>query len=653
MEDQLLELKKLILERQQPNENISALKFKLEEQESVNSLLTKQNNDFRANIEVQRIKIDLLKDEKKTLLDENADLRLKLKETTNCVQDQMKTLSQFNDKLERAEKLVFDQRDCLETLSKKVENDSKNNIANLNQLYTRSVESMANETNVLKKSLRKDFELEKDQMQSQSENLKKAIGSKMSELENANKSQIDEMREQVVTFQENAKMAIGSHSNENRNVCYRALDQKKDEIKSEVSNEMEELRADLKDDINSNVDIMNETIDKLSTALDDVEKSQKSVNNVSLIKDLGEYYHQLVKAKSTDSAGISSQGIFIQKVIEECIDETKFSILLEELDDGVLEWCNPDNNNMNALQLSWTIEGAEKLTNIITLRSSDEIIQQSENQVLGEWSEKLETVSNDLQDRIALYQDAIDKGSSKVILKFLRGKLGFDFDMKILGDWSPKVISAMEGNTLGKSKLLFDARASMVSEEVFTIMRILLGEEAYGRMYGHVTFDPSNNNVKTLSNNNMTIGGNFKDNEWHGALMNINISNGQIAEWEIKIDSTDEYSNIGLGIYSTSSPSKWYVGGSDFIGVDCSNGYKYIKRSGSQYASKLNAKDVVRLQLDMIKCELSLHINNVDKGVLASGLKENKWWPCCVVFNRRETYGHACSLKSFRFISPE
>eukprot|EP01029_Cantina_marsupialis_P020841 TRINITY_DN4928_c0_g1_i2.p1 TRINITY_DN4928_c0_g1~~TRINITY_DN4928_c0_g1_i2.p1 ORF type:complete len:297 (-),score=73.59 TRINITY_DN4928_c0_g1_i2:210-1055(-) len=281
------------------------------------------------------------------------------------------------------------------------------------------------------------------------------------------------------------------------------------------------------------------------------------------------------------------------------------------------------------------------------------MVKFSTDQVLGEWSDKVETVSNNLEDGAALYVDAINKGCSKVILKFLRGKLGFDFDMKILGDWSPKVISAMEGNTLGKSKLLFDARASMVSEEVFTIMRILLGEEAYGRMYGHVTFDPSNNNVKTLSNNNMTIGGNFKDNEWHGALMNINISNGQIAEWEIKIDSTDEYSNIGLGIYSTSSPSKWYVGGSDFIGVDCSNGYKYIKRSGSQYASKLNAKDVVRLQLDMIKCELSLHINNVDKGVLASGLKENKWWPCCVVFNRRETYGHACSLKSFRFISPE
>eukprot|EP01029_Cantina_marsupialis_P009287 TRINITY_DN216_c1_g1_i1.p1 TRINITY_DN216_c1_g1~~TRINITY_DN216_c1_g1_i1.p1 ORF type:complete len:162 (+),score=50.56 TRINITY_DN216_c1_g1_i1:28-486(+) len=151
----------------------------------------------------------------------------------------------------------------------------------------------------------------------------------------------------------------------------------------------------------------------------------------------------------------------------------------------------------------------------------------------------------------------------------------------------------------------------------------------------------------------MTIGGNFKDDDWHGALMNINISDGQIAEWEIKIDSTDHLSYIGLGMTNTSSPSKWNLSAPHFIGVYGENGNKFIKGSGELYASKLHENDVVRFKLDMIKGELSLYINNIDKGILASDFEEKQWWPYCAFFNYGGSNGYACSLKSFQFISSD
>eukprot|EP01029_Cantina_marsupialis_P023300 TRINITY_DN5784_c0_g1_i1.p1 TRINITY_DN5784_c0_g1~~TRINITY_DN5784_c0_g1_i1.p1 ORF type:complete len:116 (-),score=35.09 TRINITY_DN5784_c0_g1_i1:535-882(-) len=111
-------------------------------------------------------------------------------------------------------------------------------------------------------------------------------------------------------------------------------------------------------------------------------------------------------------------------------------------------------------------------------------------------------------------------------------------------------------NTIDKSRFLLRMKMMNVASKVFNVMCERLGNEAVDKMYDSVYFDPLNNNVIIMANDNMTIGGNCGDGDWHGALLNIGITEG-IAQWEMYIDKTCQLVDIGIGICNECPSSKW------------------------------------------------------------------------------------------------
>eukprot|EP01029_Cantina_marsupialis_P007732 TRINITY_DN1876_c0_g1_i1.p1 TRINITY_DN1876_c0_g1~~TRINITY_DN1876_c0_g1_i1.p1 ORF type:complete len:187 (-),score=34.92 TRINITY_DN1876_c0_g1_i1:6-566(-) len=169
-----------------------------------------------------------------------------------------------------------------------------------------------------------------------------------------------------------------------------------------------------------------------------------------------------------------------------------------------------------------------------------------------------------------------------------------------------------------------------------------------------VTFDPFTNNVVDLSNNDKSLGGNFNDSTWRGALMAVGITDEEIAEWEIHIDAEVK---IGVGISAEYSRPEYSIGSAHIIGLSGRSGTRYLRGIERRFDSRLRMNDTVKLRLDMTKGELSIHVNHIYKGVLASNLKGRTWWPYCGFSNLNPYSGvlggateYACSLKSFKFV---
>eukprot|EP01029_Cantina_marsupialis_P001568 TRINITY_DN1134_c1_g1_i6.p1 TRINITY_DN1134_c1_g1~~TRINITY_DN1134_c1_g1_i6.p1 ORF type:complete len:197 (-),score=38.89 TRINITY_DN1134_c1_g1_i6:285-875(-) len=192
-----------------------------------------------------------------------------------------------------------------------------------------------------------------------------------------------------------------------------------------------------------------------------------------------------------------------------------------------------------------------------------------------------------------------------------------------------------------------------VVPESFDCICKIFGDDIVKHMCDHITFDPSMCNMKSLTNNNMTITSGFKDDKPHGALLNVGISEG-IAEWEVNVDKTT-CCDFGLGIFEKLDAPSWDYDDKNAITVSRS-GSKYVRGSCSSYNDKWETKStsngIVTLRLDMTKGELSMKKNGVDKGILADGLSGKIWSPYFFV------YDHSCSgcenagftLKSFKYI---
>eukprot|EP01029_Cantina_marsupialis_P001565 TRINITY_DN1134_c1_g1_i2.p1 TRINITY_DN1134_c1_g1~~TRINITY_DN1134_c1_g1_i2.p1 ORF type:complete len:200 (-),score=33.72 TRINITY_DN1134_c1_g1_i2:45-644(-) len=195
-----------------------------------------------------------------------------------------------------------------------------------------------------------------------------------------------------------------------------------------------------------------------------------------------------------------------------------------------------------------------------------------------------------------------------------------------------------------------------VVPESFDCICKIFGDDIVKHMCDHITFDPSMCNMKSLTNNNMTITSGFKDNRLHGALLNVGISEG-IAEWEVNVDKTT-CCDFGLGIFEKVDAPSWTANDKNAI-TFCRSGTIYVRGSKSIFSSyedawepKSTSNGIVTLRLDMTKGELSMKMNDIDKGILADGLCGKIWWPYFFM------HDHDCSgcenagftLKSFKYI---
>eukprot|EP01029_Cantina_marsupialis_P000775 TRINITY_DN1057_c0_g1_i3.p1 TRINITY_DN1057_c0_g1~~TRINITY_DN1057_c0_g1_i3.p1 ORF type:complete len:172 (+),score=49.64 TRINITY_DN1057_c0_g1_i3:35-517(+) len=135
-----------------------------------------------------------------------------------------------------------------------------------------------------------------------------------------------------------------------------------------------------KKDICDEIGYVDVSVTKLGDDVASVMSEQRQFKDLILLKELGELYHELKNVLKED---IAKQGVFIQKVNKAGIDETKFEILLEQLSEGVLEWANPEEQNRNALQLSWALTEREKLSKVIVIRSNNEFVEESKKKVVN------------------------------------------------------------------------------------------------------------------------------------------------------------------------------------------------------------------------------------------------------------------------------
>eukprot|EP01029_Cantina_marsupialis_P020847 TRINITY_DN4928_c0_g2_i2.p1 TRINITY_DN4928_c0_g2~~TRINITY_DN4928_c0_g2_i2.p1 ORF type:complete len:355 (-),score=91.12 TRINITY_DN4928_c0_g2_i2:46-963(-) len=274
---------------------------------------------------------------------------------------------------------------------------------------------------------------------------------------------------------------------------------------------------------------------------------------------------------------------------------------------------------MNALQLSWTVEGAEKLTSMISSRIGDEIIHLSEDEVLGEWYEKVEECSNDLGNQLQLYLEVLTNIMSLYpgFMRVLRSKLRCDIQELVsnenehtLQKWLPKLVLTLNNDDKrARSALLFQAKSGGLNDEsvLFQFMCHVFGTTVE-HMHDHVCpvcFDVSNSNVKVITNNGMTIKGTHRDDQWHGALLNLGIYDG-IAEWEVNIDSINNLAEMGIGIFEKDDAlPDWSCNNRKTIRVRGFNGSKYIRGTVSAYCQQLkrgyNTNQVLTMRLDMTK----------------------------------------------------
>eukprot|EP01029_Cantina_marsupialis_P015742 TRINITY_DN3462_c0_g1_i2.p1 TRINITY_DN3462_c0_g1~~TRINITY_DN3462_c0_g1_i2.p1 ORF type:complete len:418 (+),score=116.23 TRINITY_DN3462_c0_g1_i2:182-1435(+) len=324
--------------------------------------------------------------------------------------------------------------------------------------------------------------------------------------------------------------------------------------------------------------------------------------------DLNKWVNLLKKAPRQD---VSSHGAILHQAIEERCNSTNFEVLLDLdiVEGGTLEWKNPEKDNMNSLELSWTIDGAEKLAELLIIRLDDEIVFSCENEILGEYAERVNNTSEDDDDeQLKLCSELVVNECSDAILRICLSKIRI-------------------GCSLSKNRI----------PDLINVMCIIL-------FY---------TNPLKFINNNMSLESGFKDNNWRGALMNVGINEG-IAEWEFNVGPIpqDNLHHVSFGIMEkTSSPiTSWFPANSNVICVK-GNGYKRIRGPGSQYENgrlQSGSTPTIVLRLDMTKGELCMKVDGVDRGVITSGLSGSTWCPWFTVADCSGQNTVRFTLKDFK-----
>eukprot|EP01029_Cantina_marsupialis_P010026 TRINITY_DN2299_c0_g1_i2.p1 TRINITY_DN2299_c0_g1~~TRINITY_DN2299_c0_g1_i2.p1 ORF type:complete len:413 (+),score=91.78 TRINITY_DN2299_c0_g1_i2:123-1361(+) len=279
-------------------------------------------------------------------------------------------------------------------------------------------------------------------------------------------------QKQFGQFQEQTKSFIAHCFQKNQSLCLKAIKDHQQEVESDISEKID----DFSHDINDNIEDVSVDIQKVSDVVDENEKSIKIIKATLYAKDLGNWYHHL---KNVSDDGIASQGTMIQKAINDRIDETKFGMLVEIVKPGVLEWRDP-STDMNALEVSWNVKGSETLTKILVLRTSKQCVFESEKKLLEPYAEALQ--SDDQDDQVAMYSNALSKPETKYCLALLRSKLHFNVEVvmkeqsKLLGDWHEKLENKVWSDLESKLEFYHAAIIHRLSDTIIRIITKRLGE---------------------------------------------------------------------------------------------------------------------------------------------------------------------------------
>eukprot|EP01029_Cantina_marsupialis_P007905 TRINITY_DN1902_c0_g1_i1.p1 TRINITY_DN1902_c0_g1~~TRINITY_DN1902_c0_g1_i1.p1 ORF type:complete len:657 (-),score=172.67 TRINITY_DN1902_c0_g1_i1:12-1982(-) len=636
-------------------------------EENTAKLLNKlavENQGLKREIEAKNHRISILKEDKADLTNEIVQLRVELKEKSNSINNKDEQLTRYENMVVDVNKVLNTHLNEWESKFSKLTSEinqsakefekiqiSKHDAAN-KQILDRlsNVENSKIEQETLQNSLSAKINNQKNQILKEQKVFEKKIQKELNETKK-------NLQKESKNFAELSKKTFAEVSNQIGNVVLKKTKKETATFFDEIKIKLEQIKSEAETNLELKLkEIARESSDEVISRVEDLDcrvshEFLNTLKQIDVVSILGSLYDTW-KYYPNDAQG---HGYLVHAVIQNGTSLKKFKALLRVINEGALEWKHPESK-LNALQLAWTIQNAEKFVDAIIESSSPEFEKDSLVEMLGDYANRIEEL-DDLEGHGRLLMDAQQNLKSERVIQVIRSRLRADAsewikEFETLKDWWSLIDGALKSkDVMVRADVLFSAKSKFVNDDVFRLLLEKLGDDAARHMYDNIHFLYYESSVFDLTEAYTTIHGGFGDNQWHGAILNYEISRGVI-EWEIYIGAFENSSSAYFGITDHHPCSNFHNASDDKIILNLSDGDKRIRGSWYAFADlQFQAGMSVRFILNMNMGNLSVTVDGMHIGIIERGLVNKSWWPIVGFVDESDVNPFSCTLTAFEISS--